>query len=66
MWRHVNSIESSGHISLITSKHWKQKTVVQRYTSTITIEWLAVRMLLIVASCEPVRLPSVVGVKISN
>ena len=66
VWRHGNPIESSGHTSLITSEHWKQKTVAQRYTSTISREWLVVRMLYIGASYEPVRLPSVVDVKISN
>ena len=28
MWRHGNPIDSSGHTSLITSEHWKQKVVV--------------------------------------
>ena len=45
VWRHGNPIDSSGHTSLIDSEHWKQKTVVQRYTSTISREWLVVRML---------------------
>ena len=66
VWRHGNPIDSSGHTSLITSEHWKQKTVAHRYTSTISREWLVVRMLLIGASYEPVTLPCLVGVKISN
>ena len=35
VWRHGNSIDRNGHTSLITSEHWKQKAVAQRYTSTI-------------------------------
>ena len=63
MWRHGNPIGSSGHTSLFTSEHWKQKTKIH---PTISREWRLVRMLYIGASYEPVRLPSVVGVKISN
>ena len=66
MWRHGNPFDSSGHTSLITSEHWKQKRVAQIYTSTISRQWLVVRMLYIGASYEHVRLPSVVGVEISN
>ena len=66
MWRHGNPFDSSGHTSLTTSEQWKQKTVAQRYTSTISRQWLVVRMLYIGASYEHVRLPSVVGVEISN
>ena len=35
MWRHREPFDSSGHTSLITSEHWEQKRVAQRYTSTI-------------------------------
>ena len=35
VWRHGNPIDSNGHTSLITLEHWKQKAVVQRYTSAI-------------------------------
>ena len=66
MWRHRNPFDSSGHTSLITSEHWEQKTVSQRYTSTISRQWLVVRILKIRAGYEHVRLPSVVGVEISN
>ena len=66
VWRHGNPFDSSGHTSLITSEHLKQKTVAQRYTSTTSRQWLVVRMLYIGASYEHVRLPSVVGVKISS
>ena len=66
VWRHGNPFDSSGHTSLITSEHCKQKTFAQRYTSAISRQWLVVRMLLIGASYEHVRLPSVVGVEISN
>ena len=45
VWRHGNPFDSSGHTSLITSEHLKQKTVAQRYTSTISRQWLVVRML---------------------
>ena len=62
VWRHGNPFDSSGHTSLITSEQWKQKRVPQRYTSTISKQWLVVRML----CYEHVRLPSVVGVEISN
>ena len=45
VWRHGNPFDSSGHTSLITSEHLKQKTVAQRYTSTISRQWLVVKML---------------------
>ena len=45
VWRHGNPFDSSGHTSLITSEQWKQKTVAQRYTSTISRQWPVVRML---------------------
>ena len=45
VWRHGNPFDSSGHTSLITPEHSKQKRVAQRYTSTISRQWLVVRML---------------------
>ena len=66
MWRHGNPFDSSGHTSPITSDHSEQKTVAQRYTSTISRQWLVVRMLYIGASYEHMRLLSEVGVEISN
>ena len=45
VWRHRDTFDSSGHTSLITSEHWEQKRVAQRYTSTISRQWLVVRML---------------------
>ena len=66
VWRHGNPFDSSGHTSPITSEHLRQKTVAQRYTSTILRQWLVVRMLKIGTSYEHLRLPSVVGVEISN
>ena len=66
MWRHGNPFDSSGHTSVITPEHSKQKRVAQRYTSTISRQWLVVRMLQIGASYERVRSPSEVGVEISN
>ena len=68
VWRHGNPIDSNGHTSLITSEHWTQRAVAQRYTSTISRQWLVVRMLYIHvgASYEHVRSPSVVGVESSN
>ena len=55
VWRHGNPFDSSGHTSLITPEHSKQKRVAQRYTSTISRQWLVVRMLSIGASYEHVR-----------
>ena len=45
VWRHRDPFDSSGHTSLITSEHWEQRRVAQRYTSTISRQWLVVRML---------------------
>ena len=66
VWRHGNPFDSNGHTSLITPEHSKQKRVAQRYTSTISRQWVVVRMLQIGASYEHVRSPSEVGVEISN
>ena len=45
VWRQRDPFDSSGHTSLITSEHWEQKRAAQRYTSTISRQWLVVRML---------------------